>query len=282
MRRATQSSRFRDTDAPTSERRALRAPRDPGPLEISPDVHTALLRMLVVDRQMARADGRELAIDPAPVLSLEAVDALEEHFRARLADDALAIFATPVDVLEGFALRRVGALTDAAWERGLSKARIVIGEFGSRLVCIPRRPDRGYALRVTFYDPEDRSEGDSQTLAAWLDRILEEAVEHSRPAPSEGDGADDDALLDDDALMDDPILAAERELSVTEWAPRLEPTLVRESHERARIRLVRHARFGDGVVLRALPESDKLEIDFGPAGVKILVSKYVEELGSRE
>ena len=41
---------------------------------------------------------------------------------------------------------------------------------------------------------------------------------------------------------------------------------------------VRHARFGIGVVKRALPEGDKLEIDFGDVGVKVLVAKYVEEL----
>jgi hypothetical protein len=283
VRRATQSSRDHEPDPPTGERRALRAPREAGPLEVSPDVRVALLRMLVMDRRIAREEGRELAIDPAPILSLEAVDALEDHFRARLPDDALAIFCAPTDVLEGFALRRVGALTEKAWQHGLSKARIVLGELGARLVCIPRRPDRGYALRVTFFDPEDRSEGDSQTLASWLDRILEEAVEHSRPAAPES--ALDDATLeagDLDELIDDPLLAIEREVAETEWAPHLERTLVRESHELARVRRVRHARFGEGLVLRAIPESDKLEIDFGPAGVRILVAKYVEELGPRE
>ena len=283
MRRASQSSRLRDSDPPSTERRALRAPREAGPLEISPDVRIALIRMLVMDRRVAREDGRELAIDPAPILSLEAVDALEDHFRARLPDDALAVFCSPTDVLEGFALRRVGALTEKAWQHGLSKARIVLGEFGARLVCIPRRPDRGYALRVTFFDPEDRSEGDSQTLAAWLDRILEEAVEHSRPAVEES--ALDDATLEAgalDELVEDPLLAIEREVGETEWVPRVEHTLVRESHELARVRRVRHARFGEGIVLRAIPESDKLEIDFGPSGVRVLVAKYVEELGPSE
>lgn len=247
-------------------------------LEVSPDVHAALVRMLVMDRRLARAGGEDLHIDPAPIVSLEAIDALEDHFRARLPDDALAIFAASAGVLEGFELRRVGALTEAAWERGLSKARIVLGEFGPRLVCIPRRPDRGYALRVTFFDPEDRTEGDSQALAAWLDRILEEAVEHARAADPR-----DDATLESIAdLADDPFLATEREVAETRWMPRIERTMARTSQVHERARRVRHPRFGEGVVVRAIPCTDKLEIDFGPAGLKVLLAKYVEELERNE
>ncbi len=248
-------------DPPSSERRALRAPREPGPIEISRDVRSALMRMLVTEHAAARrAGGDPPAIDAAPILSLEAVDALEDHLRARMPDDALAVFAAHPAALQLFTLGRVGALTELAWDRGLSKARVVLGELGQRLACIPRRPDRGFPLRVTFFDLEEHTEGDSTTLAAWLERTLEESGEEE---PPEDDGWED----------------VEREVASLRWEPRLERTLVRPSANDGKKRRVRHPRFGDGIVLRQLPESEKLEIDFGAAGVKVLVAKYVEELG---
>lgn len=245
----------------TGERRALREAREPGPLEVSPEVSVGLARILTFE------SGRNgAAIERAPILSLEAVDTLEDYLRARIPDDALAIFAARSRTLAGFDLAKVGALSEDAWAAGLSKARIVLGVWGKHLVCIPRRPERGYPLRVTFYDPEDQTEANPSSLAEWLDRVLESV-----------DQVSDDELDLDGAESWDADEPAAEDLT---WTPRLERTVVLPAapgEEKAGQR-VRHARFGIGVVKRALPEGDKLEIDFGDAGVKVLVAKYVEEL----
>ena len=251
-----------DTRESTGERRALREAREPGPLAVSPEVSHGLARLL------AQGKTDPAAIDPAPVLSLEAVDTLEDYLRARMPDDALAIFAARA--LDGFDLAKVGTLSESAWGSGLSKARIVLGSWGKHLVCIPRRPERGYALRVTFYDPEDSTESNPSTIAEWLDRVLESMV----------DDTVEDLDLETGAGGTDGWDAIERAADRITWTPRLERTVVlppAPGEEKAG-RRVRHARFGEGVVTRALPEGDKLEIDFGDVGVKVLVAKYVEEL----
>lgn len=250
----------RSSSESTGERRALRAAREPGPLEVSPEVSQGLARILTFES--ARSDS---AVERAPILSLEAVDTLEDYLRARIPDDALALFAARSRTLAGFDLAKVGALSEDAWGTGLSKARIVLGVWGKHLVCIPRRPERGYPLRVTFYDPEDQTEANPSSLAEWLDRVLETVDQVS----------EDELDLESAESWD----ADEAPADLT-WTPRLERTVVLPAapgEEKAGQR-VRHARFGIGVVKRALPEGDKLEIDFGDVGVKVLVAKYVEEL----
>jgi hypothetical protein len=261
VRRLRSQSPEKDDNLTSGERRALRLPRAPGPLELSRDVHDALVRLMVTEHALfGDPDAPPPELPTTPVLSLEAVDALEDHLRARVHDDALAVFAARSDSLTGFELRQVGELTETAWERGLSKARVVLGTSGGRLVCIPRRPDRGYALRVSFFDVEDQTEGDGCTLAEWLDRVLEGTV--------------DDLEVDPD-LME----SIEREISLVRFRPGLAPTLAAAARtEPETPRRVRHPKFGEGRVVRRFPESDKLEIDFGPHGTRVLVAKYVEEL----
>src|SRR5262245_59759242 len=110
----------------------MRAPREPGPLAITGEVRGRLVRTLVAS---------SAPVDPAPLISLEAVEALEEHLRARLHDDASALFAAKAGVLEALELGKVGALCETSWDRGLGKARVVLGPAGPRLLCVPRRPD---------------------------------------------------------------------------------------------------------------------------------------------
>jgi hypothetical protein len=255
-------------ESSTGERRALREAREEGPLEVSPEVRRALERMLAFEQQQS---GGSATI--SSVLSLEAVDTLEDYLRARMPDDALAVFASRPLTLADFDLARVGALSESAWESGLRKARIVLGAWGKHLVCIPRRPERGHPLRVTFYDPEDQTESNPSSLAEWLDRVFESVMD----AQSGGDEIDLD--LEGDGAGGGGWDENERAAEALAWTPRLERTLVLPTPgiEKAG-RRVRHARFGVGVVRRALPEGDKLEIDFGDAGVKVLVAKYVEEL----
>lgn len=247
----------------TGERRALRAAREPGPIDISPEVRDALIRILTLE-----ATPKKTAIDPSPILSLEAVDTLEAYLRARMPDDALAIYAARTPALKVFDLAKIGTLSEEAWEGGLSKARIVLGPWGKLFVCIPRRPEKGYPLRVTFFDPDDHTEANPSTLAEWLDRVFEALVDQRAE-----DFDEDDLFFDEDE-------SAPEEVS---WVPRLERTVILPStHDEKAGRRVRHARFGEGVIRRSLPEGGKLEIDFGDAGVKVLVAKYVVELHDRD
>ncbi|UJR85339.1 Hypothetical protein I5071_74190 [Sandaracinus amylolyticus] len=266
----------RDT-SPSSERRALRDVREPGPLEVAPEVRAALARLLALEARVATLEGREAKpIDPRPTLSLEAVDTLEDFLRARLADDALALFAARAETFDQFSLAQVGSRSERAWDMGLGKGRIVLGVHGKHLVCIARRPDPGFALRVTLFDPEDRTESDGGSLGSWLERVVDGVMGEILSAGSsdEDDDGDVDVTavdLDLDLAMDD---------GPRDWQPYLERTLVLPDKTRETSgRRVHHPRFGIGVVLRALPESDKLEIDFGGEhGVKVLVSKYVQEV----
>lgn len=263
-------------ESPSSERRALRDVREPGPLEVSPEVAAALGRLLAIEAKMdAMAGEAQRAIDPAPALSLEAVDTLEDFLRARLPDDALAIFAARARALSLFELAQVGSRSERAWEMGLGKGRIVLGVHGKHLVCVPRRPDAGFALRVTLFDPEDSTEADGGTLASWLERLVDTYMGELLSGGAADDG-DDDVL---DTALDLDLDLGDIE-GPSEWMPRLERTLViPDPTRRAQGRRVRHPRFGVGTVLKASPESDKLEIDFGGEhGVRVLVARYVEEI----
>ncbi len=242
----------------TGERRALRAAREPGPLYLTPEVRDALIRILTLEA------SPQSAIDPSPILSLEAVDTLEEYLRARMPDDALAIYAARTPALAVFDLAKIGTLSEQAWGEGLSKARIVLGTWGKVLVCIPRRPEKGYPLRVTFFDPDDHTEANPSTLAEWLNRVFENILEQRVQN-----------IDDDDLFFGEEEQAGEG----LAWYPRLERTLVMPvARDEKAGRRVRHARFGEGVIRRSLSEGDKLEIDFGDVGVKVLVAKYVTEL----
>jgi hypothetical protein len=221
-------------------------------------VRDALIRILTLEA------SPQSTIDPSPILSLEAVDTLEEYLRARMPDDALAVYAAHTPALANFDLGKVGTLSEQAWEAGLSKARIVVGIWGKVFVCIPRRPDKGYPLRVTFFDPDDHTEANPSTFAEWLDRVFEGVLEQRAQ-----DLADDDLSWDEE----------ESEPEKLAWDPRLERTVVMPvARDEKAGRRVRHARFGEGVIRRSLPEGDKLEVDFGDAGVKVLVAKYVTEV----
>jgi hypothetical protein len=224
----------------------MRATREPGPLAISIDVRGALVRLLV---------GTRAKVEPVPEIPLEAVAALEDHLRAKIHDDALALFAAKTAMLDALELGKVGALCETSWDRGLSKARVVLGPIGPRLLCIPRRPDAGAALRVTFYDPRVNTEADAKLLAVWLDEQLE--------------------VDDEDRRTEIEIEAAD-----LRWSPSLVRTLpVAGAAAPSKVRRVRHEKFGVGTVLREVPGTEKLEIDFGEAGVRVLVAKYVEDLG---
>jgi hypothetical protein len=256
-------TRTQDSTTGSGERRALREVRAPGPLSVSPEVADALSALVGLQR------GAGAEVDLSPVLSLEAVDALEDHLRARLPDDVLAIFAARPRALESFELGRVGARCEVAWQGGLRKSRVALGPHGKHVVCVMRRPEAGHPLRVLLFDPEDASEADAGTLPQWLRRVLDAAVE---------------AALSEDAELPEgedawDVLAGASD--VAPLTPRLERTLtLPEPGAEAAGRRVRHRRFGEGVVLRQLPGTEKLEIDFGEAGVKVLVAEYVEEVGA--
>jgi len=231
----------------------VRTRRQPGPLEVSAAVRAALARLLVVERVL---EGRPMALGPCAPLPLEAVETLEEHLRARLSDDALAVFAAEAGALEGFSLGQVGARSEEAWARGLSKARVVLGVHAGLGVCAPRRPVPGQPLRVSFFDPVHRTEGDVRPLAAWLEHLVEVVLE----------GVElDEATLE----------AIEACLEAPRFEPGLAPVLEAPVLEAPVVPWVRHARFGEGRVLRARPGTDQLEIDFGPHGIRVLVARFV-------
>lgn len=264
-------------ESPSSERRALRDVREPGPLEVAPEVAAALARLLAIESKTAEMAGETpRAIDAAPSLSLEAVDTLEDFLRARLPDDALALFAARSKTLSLFELSQVGSRSERAWEMGLGKGRIVLGVYGKHLVCVPRRPDAGFALRVTLFDPEDSTESDGGTLASWLERVVDTCMGELLSGGGSED-SDTDDVMDVDLDLDLDLGEIE---GPSDWMPHLERTLVMpDPTGGAQGRRVRHPRFGVGTVLKASPESDKLEIDFGGEhGVRVLVARYVEEI----
>ena len=219
---------------------------------MSAEVLRGLRRLAAQERMLGRPVG------PARALGAGAVGALEAHLRTRLSDDVLAVLSSGAASLAPFALGSVGARSEEAWLAGLSKARLVLGPAGPRQVCVPRRGEPGAPVRVTFFDPGAGTEGDGTTLAAWLERLTDAA---------RGDGE-----LDEDAWAE-----LERLTEAEPFTPCLEPAPGAPPPAEGPRRRVRHPRFGVGEVRRQIPGTEKIEIDFGPAGVRTLVARYVED-----
>lgn len=247
--------------------------RAPGPIAASASLLSTLAEyrrmhgpLIDVDPRHAWLRMLELPTEVAP----ERVIELEAELDAGLSDATLAMIASRVPhlaedyqvTLEGMAQR-----TRDAWAEGCPQDLIVLAQAGEDRWCVPRREHPWATTNVTPWHRIDGS-GAPRGLERWL---------------REGPMDDLAGLLIDQGVNDwdrddDPPHRWERgEPQQHDLIPKLAvPQAVIEA---ATVR-VEHPKFGVGRVLRSAGAGDarKLDIDFGTAGVKTILARFVREL----
>jgi hypothetical protein len=238
-----------------------RPDRSERPLKLHPAVEAALVHLIAAERWLAHPgedDAATLPPDDRPI-PLEAVESCEAAVDGWLTDEALALLTSETDALDDLRQMRlamVGAHTEEAHDLGLSKGLLALGRDGHQWFCVPRRPEAEDRTKLTVFDDQDRSET-RVDLVRWLTELVEQRL--------------------DDVEVDEATEAAlESELNIA----RFEPQLVREEPlAPAATRRVRHAKFGEGTVLRELTDGaePKLAIRFDDGAEKTLLARFVED-----
>ncbi len=183
-----------------------------------------------------------------PELLLQNLADVEMAFAARFSDDLLAVWAAAVPWLSDthkLTVTGVIGLTGALREHRVRGDLIGVGRWGDLFLCVEKRqrvPAPGCELVIL--DPDDKT-SETVALASWLSQRLEE-----RGSASPRD--------------------------VSAFAPRIVRPLPAASSGKK----VRHAKFGEGNVLREIGTGPlrKLQIDFPTFGLKMLQARFVEYL----
>ena len=203
------------------------------------------------------------ALEQPCELELEAVAAAEAALDASFSDALLAVYAGRVPHLEEhleMQLPGLAALAEEARAVGCPAELLAVARQADLFLCVPRHEHPWAATTITPWHPLDGAEA-PRPLARWLkDAALADLL---------------DLLTDLQAI--DP--TAEQP-----WFPGIEPVAPRLVQARAAVIAaaprVQHDKFGVGRVLRSTGDGDtrKLEIDFGAAGVRTILARFVREL----
>ncbi|APR78894.1 Hypothetical protein A7982_04241 [Minicystis rosea] len=207
---------------------------------------------------LAAQRGPEVVATEEIVVSLdaEAVASVERELGLRF-DPAVLLLFSDADVFDMYDLDlgRLTGLRDEAEEASVPAPLVALGRDGHEWICVERRAQ---AARIVVYLDEDQSRR-SMPLADWLDGVVEQHLHGGSTTDAERRALE--------AWMKNATL----EVRLTA-ADRTPPSLYR----------VKHPKFGEGVVRREERSGadTKLEIDFGEAGVRVLLSRFVERLPS--
>jgi hypothetical protein len=183
-----------------------------------------------VARLLTRISSLE-GLGRAPGIEARAVEDLEEELHCEFTDDVLALFAGGDELYsnDGIDLTQVMSVTRWARKHGAALDLVVIGQAvgdGHIYYCVKRRPTDLERGRIYTFCNEDRSTS-SELLTAWLEQRVERIEE---------------------GLEDQP------DAKKTENGPPFEAELVGPENA-APLRLrVKHAKFGDGEVIREIGE----------------------------
>lgn len=205
---------------------------------------------------VAAERGPEVVATQEIVVSLdaEAVAGAERELGLRF-DPALLLLFSGADVLGMYDLdlAQLPSLRDEAEEAGVPASLVPLGRDGPEWICVE---GRAAAARIVVYLDEDQSRR-SLSVAGWLEEVVERHLHGSDPTDAERQTIE---VWMKKATLEVRLTAADR-------APR---SLYR----------VKHPKFGEGVVRREEQSGadTKLEIDFGPAGVRVLLSRFVERI----
>lgn len=204
---------------------------------------------------IAAERGPDVVATPEIVVSFdaEAVAGVERELGLRF-DPAILLLFSDADVfgMYDLDLARLPSLRGEAAEAGVPASLVPLGRDGHVWICVERRA----AARIVAYLDDDQSRT-SLPVADWLDEVVEQHLHGSEPTDAERRALE--------AWMAKATL--EVRLAAAERTPR--------SPYR-----VKHPKFGEGIVQREEQSSadTKLEIDFGQAGVRVLLSRFVERL----
>ena len=221
-----------------------KARRTAGPIELSLELKRALV-----------AIRAQLAISTSSEIALEGVVAVEKHVGGTIPDDLLALFAAT-----GQSIGALVTMTDTIgdydevegeklWRRRFGFCHVVFDDSYS--------PEEGLLCAELGSNPASISFWFLRKGMAWAPIFLEEGV-----PPLVSYCRWKYPTVDFSVAVDPTALAA------------LEPSIVVPALPE--VRRVKHPKFGDGVVVRAIAP-DKLEIDFGTHGVRKLLASTVED-----
>lgn len=242
--------------------------RTPGPIAAPEPLLTTLAEYRQLHLALADSEPGHAwlaALELPCELEIDALARQEEALGASFSDVLLAVLAARVPHLEdSWELSlELGPLAAEARALRCPPELLAIARAGETFYCVPRREHPWATTAVTAWHPED-GPGVARPLQKWLK-----------------DGPIDDLwqLLGElqaiDPGADDPLPPQAR----PDAAPQFGPRLVLARGAVAEVVQVEHAKFGVGRVLRAIGEGDarKLDIDFGPAGVRTILARFVRE-----
>ncbi len=245
--------------------------RCPGPIAAPEPLLTLLgeyrqLHLALADHEPGH--GWLAALEWPTELELDLVQRQEAALDASFSDALLAVLASRVPHLEDSLEMQLAGLDGLAAEAralGCPPELLPVARQGELFHCVPRREHPWASTTVTPWHPQDGA-GAARGLQPWLKAVamadlydfLNELdyidIEEDEPLPPEA--------RPDAAQVPAPRLVDHRGVTAVQ-AMRVE-----------------HARFGVGRVLRATGDGEtrKLEIDFGAAGVRTILARFVREL----
>lgn len=243
--------------------------RLPGPIAAPEPLLTTLAEYRQLHLALADSEPGHAwlaALELPCELAIDAVAMQEDALSASFSDLLLAVLAARVPHLEeGWELSPdLGPLAAEARAQGCPVELLAIARSGESFFCVPRREHSWASTVITPWHPEHGT-GTARPLQRWLK-----------------DGPIDDLwqLLAElraiDPEADEPLPPQAR----PDAAPQFGPRLVLPRGVVTAVVQVEHAKFGVGRVLRAIGDGDtrKLDIDFGPAGVRTILARFVREL----
>jgi len=221
--------------------------RSAGPLTVGPGLREALDRYRL-----------HHGIAGPAQLSLEAVQTVEQLLRVGLPDGVWAYLAAagrePLQVITH--------TEDALEHGGFPRRYIAFHRDKTRrsYACVDRRALEAADPVIVEWTTHDVGRESWPNLAKYILSLC-----------------DTDEDLDDEGVPAPPSDRPGAALDPTE------PAIVEVSELEQSARRVLHSRFGEGVVLRTIPAPvPKLEIDFGQAGVKLVLATYVTDVAAAE
>ncbi len=166
-----------------------------------------------------------------------------------------------------FDFEHLASYVEEAGEEGLPEALVPLGRRRRFWICVERGAKAAAVIDIKE-GTTNPGELTRTPLAAWLEEVRLEyehgLVEvHARSEPSR-----------------------EQRRGLDAWARRATLEVVLRPPERkgpSSLYRVRHSKFGEGLVRREEPSGAdlKLEIDFGSAGVKMMLARFVERIAER-
>jgi hypothetical protein len=225
--------------------------------------------LLLVAAVETAATGDDAAVEatcakPGVTVTLEAEAIADAERQTGLTFAApLLLLYSGLSVLDrfNFDLEHLESYAEEATEAGVPETLVPLGRRRRFWVCVDRAAKQ---LEIVHYK-EGAQEPTRQPLAAWFEEVRLE-YEHS---------------LVEVHARSEPSREHRRVLEAWSRRASLEVTLrapVRKGPES--LYRVKHAKFGEGFVRREEPSGadTKLEIDFGPSGVKMLLARFVQRI----